>query len=658
MTTLGNPRPGLARDLLVATLVGAGLTAAFWWPLLVGAGFVGGDTYNYFFPLKHFYAEGLKAGELRLWDPAIGNGVPTLAESQTGVLYPPYLLAYRLLPLNAAYSAVFLVHYALAFVASVALARLTGARLLPSLAAASVFVFGWFPPRACLEWAIVTGAWMPIILCFVWRWLETGRRRVGVLISLSVALQLFAGHFQLAFVTLLAAVLVVAAAPVGTIGRRWGAFVFVAAGFLLAAVQLLPTWELRSLSQRATQEFAESTGFGAIPLGYLVQLIAPYWVYVAPEDVINRVGGETNKIEAHLFVGLLPLLVVLVALLTGRVNRRWAPGLLLVGGGLVLGTGVVSKYLAAAPGFSFFRYPGRYGLLAQLGVSLLLAQALERSIAARPRLGQLLALSVLTVSLAEFYWVGGKVQYVAMVNPPPLAAIERSEVLKRLSPTDRVLAMDGNTLALSGAACVPPYLGMGPAPYYAIWGAMPDLFHGKSRLTNDVAATLKKMGVTKILTEAPLASEPPLRLAWSGFDPFLHPRWGRARNEPLFLYELEDAPGRAYFADSRGQPLPRATTAITRFAPSRVELVVRSDRPGRLILTDLAYPGWTVTLDGKAVSAAPDTLLREVDVPAGEHHVVWQFWSWSTVWGAAISIATGATLWIAVSRGKSAGAAF
>src|SRR6478672_8797756 len=143
-------------------LFGAGLTAGFWSPLLSGAGFLGGDVYNYFMPLKTYYAEGLKAGEIRFWHPKIGNGVSVLGESQTGVFYPAHLIAYRFLDVVPAYNAVFLLHTVLAFVFFVWLARHNGISLTASLLGAGVFTFGWFAPRACLEWAATTGCWFPL----------------------------------------------------------------------------------------------------------------------------------------------------------------------------------------------------------------------------------------------------------------------------------------------------------------------------------------------------------------------------------------------------------------------------------------------------------------------------------------------------------------
>ena len=90
------------------------MTVVFWEPLWRGATLIGGDTFSYYFPQKTFLADALKRGEFPLWNPLVGAGYPIVAESQTGVLYPPMVIAYRFLDVHLAYSAIQLMHYAIA----------------------------------------------------------------------------------------------------------------------------------------------------------------------------------------------------------------------------------------------------------------------------------------------------------------------------------------------------------------------------------------------------------------------------------------------------------------------------------------------------------------------------------------------------------------
>ena len=67
--------------------------------------------------------------------------------------------------------------------------------------AALVYTYGWFPPRICNEWSIIGGTWMPLALCCVESFLETRYWRYLFLLSVTLAVQMLAGHFMLAFIT-------------------------------------------------------------------------------------------------------------------------------------------------------------------------------------------------------------------------------------------------------------------------------------------------------------------------------------------------------------------------------------------------------------------------------------------------------------------------
>jgi uncharacterized membrane protein YfhO len=60
---------------------------------------------------------------------------------------------------------------------------------------------------------------------------------------------------------------------------------------------------------------------------------------------------------------------------------------------------------------------------------------------------------------------------------------------------------------------------------------------------------------------------------------------------------------------------------------------------GRLALTDLAYPGWSVAVDGKdAHPLVIDGTFRGIDLSSGKHAVTWMFCPATLYWGAGISL--------------------
>ena len=88
----------------------------------------------------------------------------------------------------------------------------------------------------------------------------------------------------------------------------------------------------------------------------------------------------------------------------------------------------------------------------------------------------------------------------------------------------------------------------------------------------------------------------------------------------LWLYRNTQARPRAWVETVTGwQP-----AAAVRWTPNAV--TVWASGPGKLVLSEMAYPGWRVSVDGRPVeSGTAHEVLRAVPLPAGEHVVVWRF---------------------------------
>ena len=673
-------------------LLAVGLAYLFWRPLWHGGGLVGGDLYSYFFPQKAFYADELQAGRLPLWNPLVGHGYPVIAESQTGVFYPPNLLLYSWLDVNTAYNAQQIGHYIAAFLAMWLLARRLGLQFSGGALAALVFVYSWFAARICLEWAIIGGVYLPLLAWCAESFLQNGRRRYLAIMSIGLATHLLAGHFNLAFIAVLAVAAYAAlrvvmrsrdssnAASTADTGipspspatpapggvRALAAIgVSLALGFSLAAVQLVPTWELKQRSQRADVGARHDPGYGHLPPWYLVQVVTP-WLWYAPDVNADEalstihtlsIPSSTNKVEAHLYFGLLPL-----ALAVGGLIVRWRNGtgtpaplkiwLLLGLAAVVYATGWLLPVTRHLPGFSFFMGPGRYGIIATLAVALLAGFTLDRcsaglrSATARTILNAaVFGLTLFDLWTVRIGWIrtdeGAPNWYADMVPDPPVDHRHESEIRRVLSEYAGVPRMYGpfqNLPTLTGFAMTPVYLGLGPAEYFDPALTMPK--SGPDAATPaEIAAQvgwLQRAGVTHILAEAPLdAAVWPVTLTWQGFDPLLHRAW--ARQEPLYLYELYGSRGRASVPGETD-----GTAEIESYEPGRVVIAVEGGPGGTAVLTDLAYPCWDVSVNGvRGTSEVVEGMYRGVAVPPGSAQLTWTYTPRSLVWGA---LASGASL--------------
>jgi hypothetical protein len=723
---------------VAVTLAAIALAAFFWWPLLGGGGFIGGDVYSYYLPQKVVYAERLRDAELPLWNDRAGHGYPIIGESQTGAFYPFNALLYRLFSVNAAYNGNHLLHYVLAFVFTWMYARAIGLSVWSSALSAMAFVYAWFPSRCCWEWAILGGAWMPAAFWCVEEFLHTSRGRFLIGLTIVLSLQLLAGHFNLAFLTILALVPYAAlrvffsgaGGPQASFRARALRVVLplaaVACAFGVAAAQLAPTWELKQVSQRVAPGPDHRLEQGSIPVWYWSQAVRPwYWYSVATDrDAALRaseatLGAPTNQVEAQLYFGLIPLILALAEIFSAirtrdRVSLIWialAVLFLLYTPGWIL---AVTRHL---PGFDFFQDPGRYGVITTLGVAVLAGKSLDRlrstgalwlslallvgfvaalwtaltltsqaeDLAASSGafdpfvlgsftissefvsglmvvglvalvlaiVGQYLGrtperrqlatvgrgvftICALAVTALDLWLVSRVVTYSGMVADPPINHLQDSPVRKLLAErggTARVYAPYPNLGTVLDAAATPVYLTFGPAAYDDPKLTMP----GGDSPKRQQVDWMRRAGVTHVLSfEPPERLGYPARLIWCGFDPLLNPAMGRY-DEPFYLSELEGSRGRI----SWERPDAERSAKITEFRSNRVAVQTESKSAGRLILTDLMYPGWQVTLDGTPADALTvDGMFRGVDVPAGKHSVVWSYHPRSFYWGLAISVTT------------------
>jgi hypothetical protein len=97
-------------------------------------------------------------------------------------------------------------------------------------------------------------------------------------------------------------------------------------------------------------------------------------------------------------------------------------------------------------------------------------------------------------------------------------------------------------------------------------------------------------------------------------------------------------------------------------SPVRVEMDVELERPGFVILADVLYPGWKLTIDGvESPTLRANRLMRGAAVLSGRHRLVYRYEPRSLRVGAALSLAgllglIAAAFWAARDRAPSDGA--
>jgi hypothetical protein len=105
-------------------------------------------------------------------------------------------------------------------------------------------------------------------------------------------------------------------------------------------------------------------------------------------------------------------------------------------------------------------------------------------------------------------------------------------------------------------------------------------------------------------------------------------------------------------AQDPGLELPgagSATVEILERLPNRLVLEVDTDADGILVLSEIDYPGWQATVDGRQVPILrANTLFRALPLQAGQHRIEMVFKPWTVFVGLAISVLTLLVVLIAV----------
>jgi len=104
-------------------------------------------------------------------------------------------------------------------------------------------------------------------------------------------------------------------------------------------------------------------------------------------------------------------------------------------------------------------------------------------------------------------------------------------------------------------------------------------------------------------------------------------------------------------APAEAGPATAGSAEIVAARPGYWATRTKSASPALLVLSENAYPGWRVTVDGQPADALTAyTVVRAVCIPAGNHLVEWHFSPTILRWGAGISLLTLALLAVAAIR--------
>ena len=425
------------------------------WPWLSGSVTIPWDAKAEFLPQIQFLAASLARGESPFWNPYIFSGHPQVADPQSMIFSPPYLI---LAALNANPSAwavdtTLFVTILVSGLALIAWFRDRGWHAAGSTIAALAFGFG-----AAMSWRIQhTGqvlslAMLPLVLLLLDRALDATRRH-QILYGLGsgvVTAAIVLGRDQVAllivYLLIPYAIWRIATTPTPTSALKRAILPLSAgaiAGVALIAIPILLTLALAAQSNRPEIDVI-GAGRGSLHPVSALTLFAPdlfgstgsswdYWG--APSFAWHERWGQTGLVLAQnmgqLYIGAIPILLILLGLGSGVLFRRdivFATAALALTTLYALGwyTPLFGLAHSALPGISLYRRPadavflmGFFGaLLSGYTLHALLTVVPARSRPPNWTPGIILAATVTLATFAVAIILAVRMNHVSMATPP------------------------------------------------------------------------------------------------------------------------------------------------------------------------------------------------------------------------------------------------
>jgi len=438
----------------------------------------GGDMLNLMLPARDWASRWLGQGIIPLWNPETFGGVPFLGAMQAAVLYPPNLVLGAFLSPLTTINLLRLCHIYLFGALTWIFLRFERGCARPAALLGAVAVAGSAHVSSHMDHInqLAAMAWLPALVACQWRYHRTSDPRWLLLFAAVLAVQVFAGHPQAVFYSLLLAAAVAAAwfvkgppqsrkprvearptAKANVLSRRLIPVAFVGAavagGLVLASIQLVPTAETARYSRRS-MDGLDYPLWGSMPRRFILALIEPR----AFGDPLSGYTDRQFGSECGSFVGRTTLLLAVIAIVASAARRRFYPifWALVVAAAFVLALGgygpfasaglpspLFLAYLKILPPARHLRVPPRILLLATFGLAVLGAEGLNLAWRlkwweARPSrryiraIGAWGALAVAVFELWSFQRMEFHNRVVRYHGPKMFLAGEASEVLKPL----------------------------------------------------------------------------------------------------------------------------------------------------------------------------------------------------------------------------------
>lgn len=340
------------------------------------------DIIGAYAPEKWFFSYSIKTlHSFPLWNPYLFSGTPFPGNPTTAIFYPINLL-YLLFNSNVAFGYVYVLDVYLISLFTYLFARTIHLERFAAFITAVIFAFS-----ATIAVRIIPGhvffldnlVWFPLLLLFFEKIIQKQKIVYGVFAAVPIANMFLSGFIQIAFYSLFTASLYIGLRfflemknHIRNLQFKNVFFSFLIAnvlGFSLGAVQILPTLEFAKQSLRTNGlPYEIATTFSLHPF-QIISFIFPHFF-----GSQGYFWGKGNFHEMAAYIGIIPLLLVLLALVKKRTIYIGIFSFLIVLS-LAYALGKYSPvfflFYRFIPGFNSFRVPVRMLFVYTFSLSIL-----------------------------------------------------------------------------------------------------------------------------------------------------------------------------------------------------------------------------------------------------------------------------------------------
>ncbi|PKN29835.1 MAG: hypothetical protein CVU64_06095 [Deltaproteobacteria bacterium HGW-Deltaproteobacteria-21] len=630
------------------------------------------DIHRLFYPMKFFLSLSLKSGSIPFWCPEYFCGAPFMSDIQTGVFYPLSLI-FSLLPFPWALNVYIAVHFLLAFIFFYLFIRQLGLSFGAGLLTATSYCYGSYIISSVNTLNnLSTAIWLPISLWAFGRFCILKTPLSFLVATVVFAAAILGGEPQLlVLMTVLTGFFFCFLSPdgdhsvKGLLSREAMLCFVVIIAILLTSVQLIPTFLDYRLSVREPGiPFEEAARF-SLTWGMLKHLLAPLTFC---EGFVNDPSALRDFFPAKgempwlltIYPGLIisPLAASALILRSSRPALFWLITFLAsIAFSLGKNTPAYHSFYMVLP---FFRFPEKFMFTASFSLLVLAAYGLDslcEILRKRNIRTSFLVFLLAVILLTDLYlnhgglnptYDSGFYQMHSTSMQPIVSDKDLFRTYVDSEPHDKPAATIA-AVHFQWQQFVMPNLGM-----------LFDLSHvdGQSGMElkyqyfitelldlpwKERIRFLKLANVKYIVSPKPLDQLSELKGEVERVNDVVYriknpmPRaWIVGKLQPVRTGTIDElVNGSVDFSTTaltKGRIIERHNRSFfneagrPEYHPGRIRIEVTTDEAAILVVSEAAYPGWKVWMDGKEVDGLwLNLLFQGVELPAGRHEIEFVF---------------------------------